>query len=328
MISLIKKSIFVAIILFCSFLGTVFAQVQNTDVTLNINPTYPAPNQNINATLGSYVLDLNKANISWSVNGKEIISGVGKKSFSFNTGNMGSSLILEARMNTIDGQSIIKNITLTPTEMDMLWEAYDSYTPPFYKGKALAPSQGIFKVVAIPNLITSTGKSNASNLSYSWSKDSTSQPDYSGWGKSYFIFKNSYLDENNVVQVTASDISGTTNTSGTITLNTVKPQIIFYKKNLSLGTQWEKALTNGLQINANGEILVVEPYFFSPKNIQSPDLTFDWSFNGQPTQTPDPKNILAIKPVSGQTGSARIKVAINNTLTLFQSKEKELIINF
>lgn len=326
--NLIKKSIFVAVVLFGSFLGTAFGQVQSNDITLSVNPTYPTPNQNASATLGSYSIDLNKTNISWLINGKEAMSGIGRKTFSFTMGDAGSSLVLEARINTIEGQSLVKTITLTSTDVDMLWEAYDAYTPPFYKGKALVPSQGTFKVVAIPNLTTSTGRPNPGNLSYDWTKDNNKQPNFSGWGKSYFIFKNSYLDKNNTVAVVASDISGVSKTSGSITLQTVTPKIIFYKKNPSLGTQWGKAMINGFSINKGGEVLVVEPYFFSPKNISSPELTFDWYFNGEKTQTPSIKNVLPIKPAVGQTGSAKIKVSINNTLTLFQSAEKEVDINF
>lgn len=323
----IKKSIIIAIIFFGTFCGTVYAQIQDTDIILNINPVYPTPNQSVKATLSSYAANLDKANISWSINGKEMLTGIGKKTFSFTMGDIDSSF-LEARINTLDGGNVLKTITLTPTEIDMLWEAPDSYTPPFYRGKALVPSQGTFKVVAIPNLMTSSGKSNASNLSYTWTKDDNGQPNASGWGKSYFTFKNSYLDVNNIVEVAVSDITGSANTSGKITLQTTKPKIIFYRKDLSLGTQWEKSLNNGISITKKGEVLVVEPYFFAPKNISSSDLIFNWFFNGKKTQTPDPKNILSIKPEGNQSGRAKIKVSINNAQTLFQKLEKEIEINF
>ncbi len=328
MINLIKKSIIVTVILFGAFYGTAFAQVQNTDVALTINPTYPAPNQSVNATLSSFAVNLDKANISWSMNNKETLSGIGKKTFSFNTGDVGSSSVLSVRMNTLDGQNIVKTITITPTEVDMLWEAPDSYVPPFYKGKALVPSQGTFKVVAMPNLMTSIGKSSASNLSYTWTKDGNGQPNSSGWGKSYFIFKNNYLEKSNNIEVAISDITGNTSVSGSINLRTSIPKIIFYEKDLSLGTKWENSLGNFFTINPNGEILVAEPYFFSPKDITSDNLVFDWSLNGAPLQTPDPKNILSIKPESGKSGSAKINISVKNIQTLFQSLEKEINMNF
>jgi len=326
---LIKK-VSVLIFIFIFALGGSFAhaQVRDTDIVLSISPQYPSQNQNVNATLNSHTTNLDKANIFWSVNNQETSGGIGKKSFSFKTGDTGSFSVLSVTIDTIDGQSISKTMTITPAELDMLWEAYDSYTPPFYKGKALVTSQGTLKIVAVPSIMNQNGKVNTNNLSYIWKKDSKTQSDSSGWGKNYFIFQNSYLDKGNIIEVRASDISGGASASGKITLNTTNPKILFYKNDPSLGVKWETALSNGFTINSNGETITVEPYFFSPKNINSADLVFDWSLNGEKIQTPDPKNILSIKPEAGQSGSATIKVVVNNIKTLFQSLEKQINVQF
>lgn len=304
------------------------AQVRDTDIVLNVSPQYPNSNQNVNATLSSHTINLDKANISWSVNNQEMNVGIGRKSFSFKTGEAGTSTLLSVLIDTIDGQSLSKTATIIPANVDMLWEAYDAYVPPFYKGKALAPSQGQFKVVAIPNIQNQSGKVNINNLSYTWKKDDKVQSSSSGWGKSSFIFQNSYLDRDNTVEVKVSDISGGTNASGRIILNTTSPKIFFYENDPQLGVKWETALSDGFSINTNGEIINVEPYFFSPKNINSSELTFDWSLNGEKISTPDPKNILSVKPQEGQSGSATIKVEINNINTLFQSLSKQLQVSF
>jgi hypothetical protein len=323
-----KYIILILILVFTSMGAFVNAQVRNTDIVLSISPEYPSPNQNVNATLSSYVVSLDKANISWSINDQEMSVGVGKKSFSFKIGDSGSPTVLFATIETIDGQNLSKTITITPADVDMLWEAYDAYVPPFYKGKALAPSQGQFKVVAMSNLVNQSGKVNMNNLSYIWKKDDKVQSNSSGWGKSSFIFQNSYLDRDNSVEVKVSDISGNTNASGRITLNTTNPKILFYKNDPQLGTKWETVLNNGTTIDKDGEILVVEPYFFSPKNINTSELTFDWFLNKGKIATPSPKNILSIKPEAGQSGSATIKLEINNINTLFQTMSKQINVQF
>ena len=302
--------------------------MRNTDIVLYISPQYPGPNQNVTATLGSYVTNLDKANISWSINNEERSGGVGKKIFYFTMGNLGSPLGLTVMINTVDGQSIQKTMTVTPTDVDMLWEANNSYAPPFYKGKILAGSQGIFKVIAMPNLINQSGKVNMNNLSYVWTKDGDVQPDSSGWGKNYFIFQNSYLDKGNVVKVKVSDITGDANASGIVNLQTTNPKIIFYAEDPLLGINWEKSLSSGFRVNPNGETLVAEPYFFSPKNIKLSELAFSWFLNGQQIQPPSPKNALSVKSEAGQSGNTIIKVMIENTKTLFQSAEKEINVGF
>ena len=324
-----KKYIILTLVLTTAFAGFFArAQVRDTDIVLSISPQYPSQNQSVNATLNSHSINLDKANIFWSVNDQETSGGIGKKSFSFKTEDTGSFTVLSVTIDTVDGQSISKTMTITPAELDMLWEAYDSYTPPFYKGKALVTSQGTLKIVAVPSIINQNGKVNINNLSYVWKKDSKTQSDSSGWGKNYFIFQNSYLDKGNIIEVKVSDISGGASTSGKITLNTTNPKILFYQNDPALGVKWERTLNNGFTINPNGETLTVEPYFFSPQNLNSADLVFDWSLNGEKIQTPSPKNILSIKPEAGQSGSATIKVVVNNIKTLFQSIEKQISVSF
>ena len=324
-----KKYIILTLVLTTAFAGFFArAQVRDTDIVLSISPQYPSQNQSVNATLNSHSINLDKANIFWSVNDQETSGGIRKKSFSFKTEDTGSFTVLSVTIDTVDGQSISKTMTITPAELDMLWEAYDSYTPPFYKGKALVTSQGTLKIVAVPSIINQNGKVNINNLSYVWKKDSKTQSDSSGWGKNYFIFQNSYLDKGNIIEVKVSDISGGASTSGKITLNTTNPKILFYQNDPALGVKWERTLNNGFTINPNGETLTVEPYFFSPQNLNSADLVFDWSLNGEKIQTPSPKNILSIKPEAGQSGSATIKVVVNNIRTLFQSIEKQINVRF
>jgi hypothetical protein len=322
------KSRILILIFALTFAFSVQAEIRNTDISLDIFPENPSPNQNINATLNSYSIDLNKADIIWSVNSKIIKEAVGGKTFSFNAEALGSSTLLEAHIRTSDGQNILKNMTISPTELDLLWEAYDSYTPPFYKGKAMVSEEGTFKVVAMPNMNTERGKTTVGNLSYDWILDNTPQQIESGWGKNYLLVKNSYLDNGNTAEVAVSDAFSSANTSGLINLKTSKPKIIFYKNNPRQGTIYEQAINDTYNMSESGAILVAEPYFFSIKNINSKEFEFNWFLNNTQTQTQNPKNFLSIRPTNGQKGSAKIKVNINNSKTLFQSLEKELNIIF
>ncbi|MCM2338939.1 MAG: hypothetical protein NDI62_00575 [Burkholderiales bacterium] len=304
------------------------AQIRNTDIVLSITPTNTLPNQNVSAKLSSYVVDLDKSNISWSIDDAEMSNGIGKKSFSFRTKESGSQLMLSVNIETADGQNLSKTMTIIPTDVDILWEAHDAYVPPFYKGKALAPSQGEFKIVPIPNIINQTGKVNTNNLSYTWKKDGKVQSISSGWGKNYFIFRNSYLDKVNNIEVKISDITGNTTAIGKINLNTTKPKILFYENDPSLGVKWEKSINDNLSINKEGGMITAEPYFFSPKDINSKQLNFDWYINKSKISTPEPKNTLSVKGEEGKSGSAAIKLIINNVDTIFQTMEKQINVSF
>jgi len=309
------------------FAFQVFAQTPGNDISLNIKPAYPVPGDNVSFSLTSFGTDLNKSNISWSVNGQQKISAIGQKNFSFNVGDITSTLNIEAHINTIDGQEIFKRTLITPTEVDMLWQGKDSFTPPFYKGRSFVPEEGYFKVVAMPNINSKAGTIDVKNLSYNWNKDDSAAQSSSGFGKNSLSFKNSYLDKNNKITVTVSDISGNNKANGSITLNTTTPKILFYKNNPNLGIDFSNGIDNSLSIDNNITGLLAMPYFLSPKNLNSNILNFTWSINGSSIATPNPKNILTIKPNSGQSGTASIKLDINNSGNLFGDITKTLNVN-
>lgn len=305
-----------------------FAQVQNTDINLSISPAYPGPNQTVTAKLSSYVTNLDKSFIIWSINNEQRSSGIGKDTFSFTTGELGSTVVLNVTIETIGGQNVTKTLNIESTVVDILYEAVDSYVPPFYRGKALVSREGSFKVIALPNVTSNGEKLNPNNLSYAWKKDGKGQPTASGWGKNYFIFKNTYLDLANQIEVTISDIYGNTNTKGTVVLKTTNPEILFYEKDLALGVKLQKALENGFNVTKEGSTITASPYFFSGKDLNASDFIVKWSINSQPANTGANKNELSVKGEEGKTGNAQINFSINNQKKLFQSIEKQINVAF
>lgn len=304
------------------------AQLQNTDITLSISPEYPVLNENITAQLSSYVIDLNKANILWSVNNQEIGKGIGKKNILFILDNINTENTLTVNIETTNGQNITKNIIIPSGDIDMLWEAQDSYVPPFYKGKVLVAKEGTFKVVAIPNIINNGNRISSNNLSYAWTKNGNKQINASGWGKSSFIFSGDYLDLRNKVEVTVSDILGKTKLKGKIDLQPSEPKILFYKKDPILGLQNQNALENEFIINPEGETIIAIPYFFSPKDLNSSNLMWEWQVGGEKISTPIPKNEIKVKGEEGKSGRTKIKIVVSNIKTLFQEANKEINVSF
>lgn len=311
---------FVGISVFFAFKTN--AQIQSGDIVLSINPKYPKVNEEVKATLSTFTIDLNNTKISWTLDGKTTLEGIGKKSFSFKVGDASFPSNLEVRIETINGSVINKRITISPSDIDMLWEAYDTYVPPFYKGKALAPVEGQIKVVAIPST------QNPAGFNYRWEQDYKSKPSSSGYEKNYFIYRNSYLEDKNMIEVTVSDFFGNSIGLGKVSINPGSPKIVFYKKDPILGTKWESALSDWFNINRDGETIVAEPYFFSKKDLNASNYTFDWSLNGEKVLIPNQKNTLSIKPEGDKSGNSLIKIIIKNNKTLFQNLDKKINVTF
>ena len=320
---MVKRSFIIFFVLICVFFAfKTQAQVQSGDIVLGINPEYPKQNENVTASVSTFTTDLSNARISWIVNGETVLEGVGKKTFSFKVGSSDFQTTLEVKIETINGSVINKKLIIAPSDVDLLWQSSNTYVPPFYKGKALASIEGAVKIVALPST------QNFSGLTYKWKQDGKSKTDSSGYEKNYFTYTNSYLEDSNTVEVAVSDIFGNSVGTNKISISPGNPKIIFYRKDQSLGTRWENALTDGFSINTAGDMIVAEPYFFSNKDLNSSGYTFNWYLNGEDTLIPNQKNILAIKPENGKSGNTLVKVIINNTRTLFQSMEKQINVNF
>lgn len=299
----------------------------SSDILINVAPENPNPNENVNVTLKSYVNDLNSVLISWSVDGKKISAEIGKKSFSLKAPNAGGETNVTASISLPDG-AVEKKITIRPAAMVLLWQAKNSYTPPFYRGKALPSPDSPVKVVALPEVRSGSGLVNPKNMTYLWKQDYNNNQDSSGYGKNSFTYINDYLEDSNNISVTASTIDQKYSSAASIDIGMTNPKILFYKNDARLGTIWEQALGDSHKI-IGGEIIEATPYFISQKSIRTPVLTWDWFINDQRVNPPIyRKNTMPLKAQSGVSGTASIKLEINNKEKIFESATKEIIVSF
>jgi hypothetical protein len=105
--------------------------------------------------------------------------------------------------------------------MTLLWQANDAYVPPFYKGKALLTEGSDVKIVAMPEIKSGSGTINPKNLTYSWKKDYTNDPDGSGYGIHSYVFMSDFLEPVSVLDLRPSasaEASITTSASDEILL--------------------------------------------------------------------------------------------------------------
>jgi hypothetical protein len=157
-------------------------QIQDEDISVEVTPGNPEPYEDVTINLTSYSTDLNKAIITWRNESSVVLYGIGKKSYTFKTDAVGTSNIFTIEITPAEGTStIIKKIAINPSEVEIMWESADGYTPPFYRGKALTVSGGLIRAVAIPN--TDAIKSGIGSISYTWQNAGDAVLDSSGYNK-------------------------------------------------------------------------------------------------------------------------------------------------
>lgn len=307
--------------------GIVFAQQESTSIIANVIPSNPAPGEDVSIYLSSYSDNLDVATMTWFVDGKSVLSGVGEKSLILKAPNFGQETKVVIKVKSQTEESQVSTV-LKPSYMVLLWEATDSYVPPFYKGKALPSPDSFVKVVALPEITSGGVKLDPKNISYTWQKDFNNMPTDSGYGKNYFIYKNDYLENSNNIGVTAYLTDQQYSSTGRIDINMYQPFIDLYRKDLKLGIDWNNVLNNSHFIKGS-DIIVASPYFISPKDIRRPDLVFNWYINNNIVETTNINtNMLPLQTEEGVSGSANVRLEISNLNKIFQTAEKEINISF
>jgi hypothetical protein len=299
----------------------------SSSIAVDVVPQNPAPYEEASISLSSYANNLDNVSISWYVNGKLVLSGIGKKSFSVKVGASGSETLVKAVINLPDGE-IETSILLTPSVMVLLWQANDSHTPPFYKGKALATPDSEIKIVAMPEIKNGKNLVSPKNMTYTWKRDYTNEVDASGYGKNYFTYINDYLDDSSIISVVADTIDQKYSSSASITTTTTEPKVLFYKNDNNLGTLWEKNIESPYRIEESVIIQAV-PYFLSPKELQHPYLIWNWSINDSIVDVLNfRKNFMPLKVDGINHGTSKVKLNIEHRNKIFQTVNKEINIEF
>ncbi len=280
--------------------NSIFAEneivLQESDISTSIVPNNPKPYEDVTVTLTSYSTDLNKAMIKWQNGANIVLSGYGKTSYSFKALGPNSITILDISIGDPDAiNEITKRIVITPSEVELVWEGIDSYTPPFYRGKSFPSGESMIKVVAIPN--TSTIKQNKGSVTYNWKSNDNSVQSASGYNKDSYVFKNSELNDGEKITVNAQSLDGKYSATNTIKIPITKPEVIFYKKSPTDGVLYNQAIINDSFISEEEVSLVAEPYGLAIKGNEN-NFNYSWKINGKEIETPKKKTELTIRPAS------------------------------
>ncbi len=295
---------------------------------MSLSPEKPTPLENVTITLQSFSYDLDRSKITWLVNGVEKRTEIGLKTFTVLAGQSGQKTTVGVRVETPEDGIQKSEVSFTPAVVDLIYEAL-SYTPPFYKGRALNPNQGKVLVTAIPELINSAGsKISSKNILYSWKKDGTVQQSASGIGKNIFIFSGSVPVRDILIEVTASSLEGNISASQQINITNSSPKIVFYENSLIYGIMFNQAIKNTVNLITDEFSAVAVPYFFTTNSTTGSELDYVWKMNGQTVENQEPKNSFTTRVDTPGSGLADISLKISNNVRIFQFTNNNYSINF
>ena len=297
------------------------------DIDATMDPQNPGSFQPVTITLDSNLVDLRRYTISWFVNGTAVGSGYGKTVLTTQTQGYGQPLQIIASI-ALDTGTVQKTMSVTPEDMSMMWEAVDSYVPPFYEGKKLPSRQGIVKIVAIPNFMVNGKTLDPANAVFSWKRNSNVVTTASGYGNDALVIKHNPLNAVEKIQATASDVNNTAQATAGITVPFFDPKILFYQTNPTTHINSPIAL-GSLNLGTGSAIITAEPFFFSVPNNNQTVLPFNWTMNGTAITLPNnqtPQTLVLQNP--GGNGNSSIDLNIASNISNFQTAENSLFVSF
>ena len=270
--------------------------VLDTLISTRLSPKVPGANEDVQITINSYTMDIDGSNIIWYVNKDAFKNGVGLRTVTIHTGDFGERSVVDIVIMTPSGRKINKQIVVAPAEVDVLWEA-QTYTPPFYKGKALPTYKSLVKVTAIPRFNSLT--SDPSQYYYNWTYQRSLNVG-KGLGKSSALitmgFANTPIPVTVEVSLPSTDWVG----SKSVNVTGTNPKLMLYEQAPLLGTQFNSGLPQ--KVNGEGSQFVVRavPYFFSTDDYDNGNLMYTWTVGGaQRIPGTDPTTLTLKK--SGET---------------------------
>jgi hypothetical protein len=218
---------------------------------------------------------------------------------------------------TVDAGTIVKTLSFTPASVDLLWEATNSYTPRFYKGKPLVAHDGGMIVQAFPNLISNGSRIASSNLVYSWSINGKPALDKSGVGRDTLEFAGPLLYRNAEVTLDVESRDGSIRARRTIALAPAQPTILFYRESLLLGTQLVNPIGNTTRLGQDELIVRAEPYYFSDSNNVSA-VEYEWNIDGRRIITVGDRNVVTLRRPEEGSGRSVVSLEIKHIGKLLQ----------
>jgi hypothetical protein len=316
-----------------ALMGVVFALLTTPSVSLAAGldlitfvttPKSPGALEKIVVRIESFAVDLNTANIAWNVNKEFVKDGIAEKELTITTPDFGQKTVVDVVIITAAGDKIDKQFVIAPAEVDLLFEA-QTYTPPFYKGKALPTFKSLVRVTAIPRFNALT--SNPKDYYYAWTYN-RNQGLGEAQGKNSVVVPMGYADSQIPVGVkvnlAGTDWTGVKN----ITISGVPAKVVLYERDPLLGVQFHKPLTSTLSSKETELTLYAVPYFFSSDDLENGNLIYTWEVNRRYTSPGlSPRYLTLVKPEKS-AATYGVSLRIQNPKRILQEAYANTEISF
>ena len=295
-------------------------------IDVNVSPGIPNPGDDVKISIEAYGTDLTKADVTWKIDGITAQKGRGVVELDTVAGDAGTSKKIDIIILPINGPEVDKSVTLAPEKVDLVWEA-KTYTPPFYKGKALYAPQEKVVVAAFPNFKAdgSIGV-DPTHLTYKWLNDIDAIPEYSGYGKDFVLYQGPIILDSHTITVTVNG-DGAAESNAFVPLAPIQPNVLVYEDNPLYGVLFNEALPASFNLGNNEITLAAYPYNFGFKWRTDPNTEYTWSMNGADININNQPSMV-FKNTSNSSGQTTVGIDVKSVSNFLVEATQSLNISY
>ena len=297
--------------------------VINSPISFNLNPNNPSPGEKVKVSIESYSVDLDRATIDWFVNGELLARGNGLKTIDTYAGELGSETSISVVVRPDEITEIFDQILIRPMHVSIIWEA-DTYTSPFYKGRALPSTNATIFLEAYQRAKDTNGNDIPNeDFIFTWKKNGAILKEISGRGRREARIPGPLLFGEDIISVEVVSTDNKYSSKGIARIAAVEPHISLYEDDPLLGIMYHRAIGTEDTIPESDITLAAIPFYTSVRNLFNENVSYVWNVNNQDilTDPRDPFRII-LRLASGVVGTAQISLAISHIEHFLQAAEK------
>jgi hypothetical protein len=293
------------------------------DIRLEFGTDEFAPGKKIRARVETFQVDTKTARIVWVHNGRTVLSGPGENTYDFTLRDIGTSedIVVIVNDGSNDPPSVAR--TIYPALIHLQWFT-DSYTPGWYKGKALfTPKSEVF-ITAIPEFQIFSSRFDPSDLIYNWKINGTNTvKSKSGTGKNTMSFSLSSVSKTSYdISVEVKDSRDRIITTESTQISPQKPIMGFYERESLFGLKTWQNLDETVIKAGENIVIRLEPFFIPIRNFA--DIRYQWKINGNRVEGASSISrslLLTTSPTS--SGRQTIQIDYSNPLNIFERGSRQ-----
>jgi hypothetical protein len=303
----------------------------DVDFTIEVRPERPNVGEEVLLQLDTETLDAATVRITWKINGEIVKQEYSADKMSYIAGDVGSVARVSVIVEDGAGHAVTVEKMIRVGAVAMVWEGV-TYTPPFYKGRALRSRGADVVVKTVPLLKRDSGVLYDKNeLVYEWYIDGSRSVVHKGKGLHTILLQNEKPYADLKVFVEIMDSNGESVGGGEVVIPSTVPELLLYEDSPYVGVHYDRAIGDTIAVFDGDVRAVAEPYYMSASSRIDPILQYTWTVDGTEYDHP---GTLSFGPQENEqsgeyySGLARLRLLIENETYWLQNARIDKEIRF